>query len=345
MSQPWTIDELRGRAATLPRVDLCHLPTPVDELERFAAELGGDVRVLAKRDDLTGPALGGNKLRKLEFSLGRARQQGCDVIVHGLAGQSNYCRQAAAAAAMLGLRCVLVLRNDAKCEDPAQGNRLLDFVFGADVRMVEPALQEQAKAQAVEQLQDQGHKPYLVGRDDEVLGAVAYALALCEIIEQLGDAPDCICVGGNAGTGAGLVLGARLLGLATEVIAYAPSPRDERQVRDDVAGLVNDAARLLGAELNVTAAEIDNTNRHAGEAYAVPTEAGMEALRLLARTQGLLVGPVYTAKALAGMIDDIRRGRIRAGSTAVFLHTGGVPEVFTYHGEIIDHLGEAAAAS
>ena len=133
MTQPWTIEQLRERAAALPRVNLCHLPTPVDELPRLAAELGTSVRLFTKRDDLNGPALGGNKLRKLEFSFGRARDEGCDVIVHGLAGQSNYCRQTAAAAAMLGMRCVLVLRNDAKCDDPAQGNRMLDFVFGAEI--------------------------------------------------------------------------------------------------------------------------------------------------------------------------------------------------------------------
>jgi 1-aminocyclopropane-1-carboxylate deaminase/D-cysteine desulfhydrase-like pyridoxal-dependent ACC family enzyme len=347
MAKPITIHELRERAARLPRVHLTDLPTPLHECPRLAEALGGGGRFFLKRDDLTSLGLGGNKLRKLEFSLGAAKAEGCDVLVHGLAGQSNYCRQAAAAAAKAGMRCVLVLRNDHKAGDPAQSNRLLDYVFGAEVQMVSADRGEQSRAKEalLERLRAEGHEPNTVGVRDEVFGAVSYALCLAEILEQsaaAGVRPDYVCVSGRNGTTAGLVLGKRLLGFAGEVQAFDVMPCDEESkdlaLRAATADQASQAAGLLGLAETFTAADVPVTPAYAGVAYGVPTEAGLDAVLLLGRTEGLVVGPVYTGKGLSGVLDWVRTGRIARGGTVVFVHTGGTPEVFAYNQEIMDRL-------
>ncbi|MEX0744205.1 MAG: pyridoxal-phosphate dependent enzyme [Phycisphaeraceae bacterium] len=356
MKRPWCIDELRRRAARLPRLPLATLPTPLDDLTRLSAEAGSNVRVLMKRDDQTGLGLGGNKIRKLEFSFGEARQRGCDVVVHGLAAQSNYCRLTAAAAAKAGLRCVLALRPGQKDDDPPQANRLLDHVFGAEVRMLPPvpqdrvkAEQQRAKAAIVAELEAQGRTPYLIGEHDEVLGAVAYALCVAEIVEQLdalGTRADYLCVAGGVGTQAGLVLGTRLLGVDTKVLGFWPAPdADEPRIRERCAHFATQAAALLGADESFTADEIANTSGYSGPGYGVPNDGCLDALLLLGRTEGLVVGPTYTAKSLAATLDCIRTGQIEAGRTIVFMHTGGTPELFAYNVEVMQHLEQAGSSA
>jgi len=337
------IDELRNRAAKLPRVRLTELPTPLQACPRLSEAMGHGVRLLLKRDDLTGLGCGGNKLRKLEFSLGEARAAGCDVLVHGLAGQSNYCRQAAAAAAKVGMPCVLVLRRDHKAEDPAQSNRLLDYVFGAEVRMVGSAAEQRAAKDAlVDELRAAGRKPYRIGRHDEVLGAVGYALCMAEILQQqaaLGARADTVCVTGESGTQAGLVLGKRLLGFEGEVLGFHPAPRkDDAASHARTAAIATEAAALLGADEQFTADDVRNTAAYGGPSYGAPSPACLDAMALLGRTEGVLAGPVYVAKGLAGVIDFVRAGRIPAGSTVVFVHTGGGVEAFAYNAEIMQHL-------
>ncbi len=337
-----TASELRSLTDRLPREPLCHLPTPLHACPRFSEALGGEVNVYLKRDDLTGMGCGGNKLRKLEFSLGEVRQGGYDAIVHGLAGQSNYCRQTAAVAARIGLPCHLVLRKDHKWEDPAQGNRLLDYVLGAQVTMVEPGEQKTAKAELVERLKSEGHRPYLVGYRDEVLGAVGYTLCMAETLEQAetaGFRPDVVCVTGRSGTLAGLILGKRLLGWNGQVLGFQPAPAaDDEALRAGTVPIVNDAAELLGVDETFALEDVNNTSAYGGAKYGTPTEECLEAMALLGSTEGLLVGPVYTAKGLSGVIDYIRTGRIPAGSSVVFVHTGGTPETFPYNAEIADYL-------
>ena len=343
-----SIAELRERAGRLPRVSLTELPTPFQECRRLGDALGSGVRLFMKRDDLTTIACGGNKLRKLEFSLGEAMATGCDCVVHGLAGQSNYCRQTAAAAARVGLPCHLVLRKDHKAGDPPQANRLLDYVFGADVRMVEPDEQEAAKAALVRELEGRGHKPYLVGYHDEVLGAVGYSLCLAEIVEQqaaAGIGADYVCVvTGGAGTLSGLVLGKELLGFGGEILGFGVIPdAGGPELEGRVRRIVSDAAALLGRDGGFEVGDVRSTDRYAGDAYGEPTEACLDAMALLGRTEGLVVSPVYTAKGLAGVIDHVRTGRIEPGSTVVFVHTGGVPETFAYNAEIMARLPAAGA--
>ena len=341
-----TIDELRQRAARLPRVSLTPLPTPLDELPRFSKAVGHGVRIFMKRDDVMSIGFGGNKLRKLEFSLGAAQAEGCDVLVHGLAGQSNYCRQAAAAAAKVGLPCHLVLRRDHKAQDPAQSNRLLDYLFGATVHMVaDRQEQEKAKEDLVRKLKAEGHRPYVVGRRDEVFGSVAYALCLAEILEQLASAgakADCLCVSGRSGTSAGLVLGKRLLGFQGPVLGFqvAPesSPESSLKQSQACASVAGEAAELLGLHESFTADDVINTHAYGGTQYGTPTEAGLDTLLELGRTEGIVVGPVYVGKGLSGVVDYVRTGRIAQGSTVVFIHTGGTVELFAYNAEIMEHL-------
>ena len=335
-----SVAQLRRRAAQLPRIPLTELPTPLQECPAFARSMGGGVQFFMKRDDLTGLGCGGNKLRKLEFSLGEAKATGCDVVVHGLAGQSNYCRQAAAAAARVGLPCYLVLRKDHKAEDPPQANRLLDYIFGAKVRMVDSDKQKAAKEALVAELQSQGHKPYVIGRHDEVLGAVGYALCMAEIMEQqaaLGVNADYVCVTGRSGTQAGLVLGKRLLGFEGQVLGFHPAPvPDDVVSREGAAGIATEAAAMLGMDETFTIEDIHNTSAYGGQAYGVVTDECLEALFLLGRTEGLVAGPVYTAKGLAGVVDFVKTGRIEEGSTIIFVHTGGVPETYAYNVEIAE---------
>ncbi|MCZ7649063.1 MAG: pyridoxal-phosphate dependent enzyme [Planctomycetota bacterium] len=332
------IADLRERAARLPRVSLTELPTPLQACERLSRAIGHGLRLHLKRDDLTSLGFGGNKIRKLEFSLGAALAQGCDTVVHGLAGQSNYCRQTAAACAKLGLPCHLVLRRDHKTAGAPQGNLLLSHLFGARIEMVAPDEQPAAKQRLVERLKAQGRTPYLIGSQDEALGAVAYALCLAEILEQgleRGAEPGVVCVTGWNGTQAGLALGARVLGWRGRVLGFAPSPSaDEARRREAAARAAREAARLLGGEESFSAGDIVNTSAYAGAAYGEATAEGLEALALLARTEGLVAGPVYTGKGLAGLIDYVRKGEIAPGSVVVFVHTGGTPEVFAYHQEV-----------
>jgi len=340
-----SIGELRIRAARLPRISLTPLPTPLQECPRLGVAVGRGARIFLKRDDLIMLGMGGNKVRKLEFSVAKALAEGCDVMVHGLAGQSNYCRQTAAAAAKVGLRCVLVLRRGAKDAFPPQANLLLDHIFGAEVHLVSPEEHARALEAMVAKLKAEGHRPYVVGHYDDVAGAVGYALCLAEILEQmaaLGAKPDFVCVSGRTGTSGGLNLGKRILGFPGHVQSFEVSPYDAAttlKLRAATARYATEGAALLGLDETFTGDDIHNTWDYAGAAYQVPTRECLDTLFLLGRTEGLLVGPTYTAKGLSGVIDYIRTGKFPAGSNVVFVHTGGIPEVFGYNAEIIAHLG------
>ena len=352
------IADLRERAARLPRVDLFPKPTPLHRCPRFSEALGNGVNVWLKREDMTMAGFGGNKVRKLEFTMGRIKAEGYDTAVFGLAGQSNYCRQLAAVCAAQGVPCHLVLRKDHKADGPLQGNLLMDHVFGAEVTMVahregeattgpEASIrlrerQAAALKELMERLKAEGRKPYRLGRADEVLGAVAFALCLAEIVEQLaaaGAIPDYVCATGYSGTGAGLLLGKRVLGFPGEVLGFCPSPGVPDL--DETARTATDAAALLGYGEKFTREDLRNTSDYGGPEYGLPNEGCLEAIALMGRTEGIILGPVYTGKGMAGVIDSVRKGVIPAGATVVFLHTGGTPEFFTYNVEVAEHLLKA----
>jgi 1-aminocyclopropane-1-carboxylate deaminase/D-cysteine desulfhydrase-like pyridoxal-dependent ACC family enzyme len=334
-----TSEELRRSAARLPRIPLAHLPTPLEEAPRFAQRLEGP-RVFLKRDDCTGMLFGGNKTRHNEFLLADARQRGADVIVWGAGVQSNNCRQTAAACNKLGLDCHLILTR-ASHDDDIQGNLLLDHLMGATVEIVDlpmgPAIDELLQVRA-EEFRRKGRKPYVWDRvTGRPLAAVSYALCLAELLDQLrqqGVEPAAIYSGAAGATGAGLALGKVVLGLPARVRLVSPI-RWPWDTPADLAGVANQTAALLGLPHRLTAADIDITEDYIGPNYGAVTPEGRAALHLLARTEGVLLDPVYTAKAMAALIDDVRRKRLTAGQSVVFIHTGGTPAVFAYRDELM----------
>ena len=331
---------VRDALARLPRVALGAFPTPLDDCPRLTAALGGP-RILMKRDDLTGLAFGGNKTRKLEFNFGEALQQGADVIVGTAAAQSNHCRQAAAAAARLGLACHLLLRGGQKDAWPPQGNLLLHHLFGAKVRLLYgDDLQRipQVVGAYLDDLRAQGHRPYQIMNtlESDRLGAVAYVAAFLELQEQLrerGLRADHLYVASLGGTGGGLTLAAKLLAPQTRVVCF--TPMDTVAIRKpSMLAEANAAAEVLGIPERLEEADITMHDEFIGPAYGVATPAGVEAIRTVAQCEGILLDPVYTAKAMAGLVDHVRRGRLGPDETVVFLHTGGLPALFAYNEEL-----------
>ena len=319
----------------LPRVRLACLPTPLHEMPRLSRALGGP-RLLIKRDDQTGLALGGNKTRKLEFSLGEARRQGADTLVTLGAVQSNHARQTAAAAAAHGLRCVLVLRGDPP--PVPNGNLLLDHLLGARVVFTGARDREVVARELVAAETAAGHRPYFipVGASDEI-GAAGYVAALEELQGQLDDSgvhPDRLVLASSSfGTQAGLCVGAKALGFSAQIAAVAiDSPRAE--VQAGVAAIATPLAARLGLEVSVSPEEIIAHDGYLGAGYAIMGQPEREAIALVARHEGILLDPVYTGRAMAGLIDLIRGREFGAGETIVFWHTGGSPALFAYAEEL-----------
>jgi 1-aminocyclopropane-1-carboxylate deaminase/D-cysteine desulfhydrase-like pyridoxal-dependent ACC family enzyme len=335
-------EEVRRVLAELPRLSLAHLPTPLDEAPRFAQRIGVG-RVLIKRDDCTGVLFGGNKTRHNEFLLADALRHGCDVIVWGAGIQSNNCRQTAAACAKLGLECRLFLSRTTHGDD-LQGNLLLDHLVGAHVELVDAPMGEpmlRLLQERAEQLRAAGRRPYVWEEErGSPLAAVSYLLCLVEVLEQArqhGLVPTAVYAAAAGPTGAGLVLGRAVLGLQWPVRLIAPIrwSWDTRQKMADIAGR---AAALLGLPHRLGRDDVNLREDFVGPAYGAVTPESWEALRLLATTEGILLDPVYTAKAMAGLIHDAREGRLGRDDTVLFLHTGGLPAVFAYRDDLLPHL-------
>lgn len=335
-----TPSELHAAAGRLPRVPLAHLPTPLEELPRFSRALGGGVRVFIKRDDCTGLLLGGNKARHNEFLLGDAIVHGCDLLVWGGGTQSNNCRQTAAACARLGLDCHLYLSR-AHGGTEAQGNLLLDYLVGAKVEFVDepvgPALNGLIAAKAAEQRR-LGRKPYhWLPERVAPRAAVSYAVCVAEVVEQLqsiGQTSDALYVSSSGATGAGVALGRKLLGLkSARIICPMPWPWN---IPETLARDATFAAELMGLTHQLTAADVDTDESHIAPGYGLPSLGGREALSLLAHTEAVLLDPTYSAKAMAGLISDVRAGRYPPGSVLVFIHTGGVPAIFADPTAVLD---------
>jgi 1-aminocyclopropane-1-carboxylate deaminase/D-cysteine desulfhydrase-like pyridoxal-dependent ACC family enzyme len=335
---PITAAMLRERVACIPRVSLAKLPTPLDETPRFSAALGGP-RILIKREDLTGLAFGGNKTRMLEFRMANALREGADCIINGAAVQSNDCRQTAAAGAKLGLKVYLVLkeRRDRPDAHP-QGNFLLDKLLGAEVITIgadESVSQQQVILELADRLRSEGHHPYL-SLQDLHLWAVGYVDCFLEIQEQLAAMDvqaDYIYLTSSHMSQAGLMLGARATGAPLGVVGVCPS-HHHPESRDRIASLATEAGRFLGLDVSFSANDVDNTDAYVGEAYGQPTQAGLEAIKLLARTEAILLDPVYSSKGMSGLIDHIRSGKVGKDETVVFVHTGGNPALFAYNQEL-----------
>jgi 1-aminocyclopropane-1-carboxylate deaminase/D-cysteine desulfhydrase-like pyridoxal-dependent ACC family enzyme len=341
-----TPDELRRCAGRLPRVNLAHLPTPLEEASRFARHLKGP-RIFIKRDDCTGLLFGGNKTRHNEFLLAEALRQKSDMLVWGAGVQSNNCRQTAAACNRLGLECHLYLTR-ATHNDDIQGNLLLDHLMGAKVHIVDvplgPELDNLLLAKA-EEMRRAGRKPYVWDRvTGRPIAAVSYALCMAEILEgirQRGIEPAVIYAAAAGATGAGLALGKKVLGWTGRLRLLCPI-RWPWDTATDLAEVANQTAVLLGLPHRLQAADIDVSDSYIGPGYGAVTPAGREAIDLLGRTEGILLDPVYTAKAMAGLIDDIRQKRVPADGALVFVHTGGTPAVFAYRDELVWVRGQGS---
>ncbi|MEJ5241504.1 MAG: D-cysteine desulfhydrase family protein [Anaerolineales bacterium] len=308
-----------------PRLSFAHLPTPIEALPRLSRALGGP-QIFVKRDDQTGLAFGGNKTRKLEFLLAEAQALGADHLVTAGAVQSNHCRQTAAAAARFGLRCTLVLFGDPPPKPEA--NLWLDHIFGANIRWTDRSRRDAMLEQVFNELKERGEKPYLVPYGgSSPTGAFGYVFAMQEFLEQGMEFDAIVFASSSGGTQAGLVLGARLFGYRGRVIGISvDEPRPTLQRR--VAALVEQMAERLGQNIVIRPEEIEVEDAWAAAGYGVLTEAEKEAIRLFARQEGLLLDPVYTGRAAAGLIGLIRRGDFAPHQRVLFWHTGGTPALF-----------------
>jgi D-cysteine desulfhydrase family pyridoxal phosphate-dependent enzyme len=327
---------------SLPHYPLMEGPTPLQEMSRLREALMSEGQpcphLFIKRDDLTGLAGGGNKTRKLEYLIGDALQKGADTVITAGAVQSNHARQTAAAAAKAGLQAHLILFDTVGYDEPAyhtSGNLLLDRILGATVRL-EP---KGADAKAVFEdvmtgIRDAGGSPYLipVGGSNAV-GSTAYAEVFLEIMSQAktrGLHVDRIVhASGSLGTQAGLLAGRSLAKSTTPVHAVSVSKPDRESLLDELVDIANQTADRIGAG-NVDAEDVHVDFRHLGEGYGLPTAGMVSAVELVARTEGILLDPVYTGKGMAGLISSILTGEISEDETVVFLHTGGMPGLFAY---------------
>ncbi len=332
------LNTLLQNIAQLPKVEIGHFPTPLEECPRLSETLGGP-RIFIKREDCSGLAFGGNKVRQLTFTIGEAVHQGADTIVQGAASQSNHCRQAAAACGKLGLNCYLRLSRDHK--SILQGNLLLDNLTGADIEIVDvpfgPEL-EDYKFKLADRLKSQGLKPYVIASPrSTALAAVAFTWCITEIYqqqEQIGIDADWIYTSSVGGTQAGLVLGTKILGMKMKPYACAPIHWEGKIDRIREAG--NTAASILKLDTQISDADILNTDDYIGKGYGYLTPECIAALRLVANTEGIILDPVYTSKAMACLIDHIKKGKFSKDDVVVFLHTGGTPALFAYNDELIN---------
>jgi L-cysteate sulfo-lyase len=320
-----------------PRVALAHLPTPLEFLPRLTEHLGGP-KIWVKRDDCTGLATGGNKTRKLEFLMADACGQGADTVITQGAVQSNHARQTAAAACKLGLHCELVFEKRIGGASDAylnSGNVLLDRLFGANIREVAKGADMVAELESVAaELRKKGRKPYVIpGGGSNPVGALGYVDCAQELAGQAnrqGLVIDHIVhASGSAGTQAGLVVGLKANNCRIPLLGIGVSSGRDAQ-EDKVFRLAEHTAEYMGVPGIVESSDVVCNCDYVGEGYGIPTEAMNAALLLLARLEGLLFDPVYSGKALAGMIDLIGKGRFADTENIVFIHTGGVAGVFAY---------------
>jgi 1-aminocyclopropane-1-carboxylate deaminase/D-cysteine desulfhydrase-like pyridoxal-dependent ACC family enzyme len=331
-----TATTLKAQLATLPRLRLAALPTPLNEAPRLTKALGGP-SILIKREDLTGLALGGNKIREFEYSVAAGLEQGCDILLNSAAAQSNQSCQTAAVAAKLGLRSVIIGRRDAHAH-PVQGNLLLCYLLGAEVHLCHPEQQRQEKDAIIRKLRADGHKPFDTGYDSAVYRSVAYVDGFLELWDQLrdqGKRPDALYLCSGNHTHVGLVLAAKALGIDVRIVGIPYNTRmDDVEHAHRLAAAANEAAEFLALNVRIKPEEIETCVEFSGPAYGVVSEAAKEAIHLTARTEGLVLDPVYTGKTMAGLIAHIREGQFGSDQTVVFMHTGGTPGLFAYNTEL-----------
>jgi len=336
------VARVRSALATQPRLPLAQLPTPLHDAVRLREALGGPARcprILIKRDDLTALGLGGNKARKLEYLVADAQATGATTLITTGAVQSNHARMTAAAACVAGMRCVLVLSTTTN-EPPLAGNLLLDRLYGATVRLV-PAIDpmlavgqdEAVVAEVVAEEKSHGRTPYVIPvGGSSGIGVFGYIGGTAELVEQLSEAgvsPSRLYfASGSRGTQAGLTLGAMLCEATYQVYGVAVSAGEPEKI-ERARRIANEAAARLGLPERLDLSHLVTDQSFIGEGYGIPTAGGLEAIALVAQSEAILLDPCYTSKGMAALVHHVRSGELGPGDTVVFLHTGGMPAVFT----------------
>lgn len=328
--------------AKLPRISLGNYPTPLTEAHHLSAALGGP-RIIIKRDDLTGLALGGNKCRKLEFVMADAKLKGIDTVITTGSSQSNFALQMATAARKLDMEAYLVLFKGVHPE--TQGNLLLHNILDSKVRIIEVDLSEllggtiMVKMNALaDELSQQGRHPLVIPAGAHTpIGTTGWVNAADEIWQQLQaqniDAHYLVVTNGSSGTQAGLELGVKYLKLPLKVIGISIFNKAANAI-NEVVNMANETAKFLNLDLTFTPDEITVYDDYIGEGYGIITDGCIQAIRLVAQTEGIFLDPVYTSKAMAGFADLIHKGKFTAKDTVVFIHSGGIPALFAYDKEI-----------
>jgi L-cysteate sulfo-lyase len=331
-----------------PRVRLTQAPTPLEPMPALSRLLGGP-KLWIKRDDCTGLATGGNKNRKLEYLIGEALALQADVVITQGATQSNHARQTAAAAARVGLGCEILLEDrtgSREADYRISGNVLLDRLFGATLQHRPGGTDmDAAMAARADELRSQGRRPYVIpGGGSNPVGALGYVTAALELVEQANvaglDIDLLVTATGSTGTQAGLLAG--LEGCRSGIPVLGICVRSPRPVQEErVHALAQRTADLLGTPGTVARDRVVANDDYVGGGYGVPTDGMMEALEMVARTEGIVLDPVYSGKAMAGLIDLVRRGHFAPEDNVVFLHTGGAVGLFGYVHAFAPRLGLA----
>ena len=337
---PLSAEELVSRISKIPRVQLAQLPTVLEYAPNISKEL--NINLFIKRDDCTALAFGGNKTRHLEFIMAKTLSGEYDCILTGAASQSNFCRQAVAAANKLNLDSYLVLMNGVKGK-LMQGNFLLYNILGANVDVVDGENLEDIPKhldKKYDELKKEGRKPLLIsggfGEEDTTLAGISYANTMAEIDKQMKNQnfiADHLFVTAANMTQAGCELGARVLNWPTRIQGISPVYWD-MNIKEDIARICNQGAKMLDLNLEFNSNMINHDNNYVGEKYGVPTKDGIAAMNLLAKKEGLFLDPVYTSKGFAALIDYIKKGLIKKGENVIFILTGGSPAVFAYNEEL-----------
>lgn len=354
----YAVHQIRDRIGRFPRVELIHRPTPLRKLARLTEKLGGP-EIFIKRDDLTGLAFGGNKSRKLELIVGDMIKKKADAVITWASTQSNWCMQTAAAARKFGIQPTLVLFRTTDLSPEIDGNLLLDVILGADIRIREDA--EKGKgvkaAQAfvvmeeiAQEVRSRGLKPYLVavggslvgGDMDRPLGAVSYVEAFAEMIDQAateGFTPDHVVHStGSGGTQAGLVVGAKALTDNCRVLGISVS-EPKGPFSEDVQKIAVECDEALDLGLGIGPADVIVNDEYLGSGYGAVGRDVADVIRLIFQSEGIVLDPVYTAKAMAGLVDLVKKGVFKKSDRIVFYHTGGTPALFPYRRELLSYLG------
>lgn len=356
----YSSESIRSKLDQFPKQKLIFKPTPIQKLENLRLFLDGP-KIYLKRDDLTGVAFGGNKSRKLEYIIQDVLQKKADVIITWAGVQSNWCLQTAAVARKFNVTPVLVLFGSEGVQVEYDGNLLLDFILSSDIKIKEAEKGRVIRWNVVrnimdeveEEVKESGHVPYVApiggslvgGSMQKPFGAFGYLETLVEIIEQtqdLGFIPDFIIhATGSGGTQAGLIAGAKALSPKTTVLGISVSD-DTEVFRKDVETICSDIRESLGLDINISPDDIRIFDDYTHEGYGVVTPEITEAIRLIAMKEGIFLDPVYTGKAMAGLIDLVKKGFFKKTDKIVFIHTGGTAALFPYRKTLFEHIKKKA---